>query len=295
MRALILILALGLIAADKGDLPDGSADGLSAETLAAHIRPLRPAADAPFAAMQLQAEAKAAMDKRDYARAAEAYQSILHLDPTQDAARLALAEIALIGKQPDKADQILGTISAPALRLRIDFELDRLHDVESQLRAGFEQTQDPRLLNLLGQWLESQDRGQEARAIFAQADPFQSQGLSDNNIGLSYLREGALTLAQDAFNRAVKKNPSEPRFDTHRRLCALMRGRYVEGLDGLGPAEAAPLLRDAGLSAMRRGETRLAHLLLDRASNLSVRHDPALAQLITQLEDQRSNPDKDAQ
>jgi tetratricopeptide (TPR) repeat protein len=289
MRGLVTLLAFGLIAANAPD-PEAVSSTLSPE-----VRSLQPAADAPFAAMMQLSKADAARAQGDWAAAAAAYRAVLHLDPDQGKAREGLAETLLAMGRADAAYEALSPVSSQdqthlSLRLRIDLARGHLDQPDEHLREGFAKTRDPRLLNALGRWLDDQGHGEAARKAFQDAAPYQRPGLAETNIGLSFLRQGALRLAQHAFDRAVAADPVDLNFQRHQRLCALMRGDYMSGLEGMSAGEAAPFLRQAGASALSRGDKELARLLLKQAETLSVRHDPKLATLIARLENERPDP-----
>lgn len=269
-RLAILLLAPALLAAELAPraLPDAGT-GL----------------DAPFAAMRLLGAADDARERQDWSAAAGHYRDVLALDPALDGARLGLVESLLALGRAGEADELLKPGEDRSARLRIDLALGRLAEPAAALEAGFAATNDPRLLNALGRWRDDRGEGEAARMAFMRADTHQAPGLAQNNIGLSFLREGELERAQAAFDAAAGRT-SDPHVSRNRRLCALLRADYAAGLSGLSGADAAPLLREAGAGALARGETRLAALLLERASALSPRFDPRTQALLERLQEE---------
>ena len=269
MKRLTAIAALALLAAEPAPLD---------------VRPVLETSVEPFTVLMQLGEARRAAASGDDATAITLYRSLLAVDPGMPDARTGLAASLLAVGKTVEADAALGTAPDPVIRLLIDSELGRLSDAEAALRDGFRDTRDPRLANALGRRLDDQGRGRDARTAFLRAAPHQRPGVAQNNIGLSFLREGELDRAQAAFAAARALDPEDGLFRRNHRLCALMRGDYATGLDGLRGDDAAPLLREAGAGALSRGETALARLLLDRASDLSVRHDPRIAALQERLD-----------
>ena len=266
---------------------------IAADLAPASLRPAVNAADAPFAAMQALGEARAAEARADWTSAEARFALVLRLDPQLHEARRGLARSRLSRGDAPGADAALHGTDAPVLRALVDLRLGRHADPQGALESAFAQTSDPRLLVALGRWHDEAGRGEQARRVFARAAPHQPPGTAQANIGLSLLREGQLERAQIAFDMAERMDPDA--FGAHARLCALRRGDIARGLRGVSGPQAAPLLRDAGESAMMQNEPRLARLLLERARDLSARHDPRTQAMLDQLEDQRANPGQHAQ
>ena len=282
-RLLVSLLCLGLIAADPPEAP-------------VEVRPVTESSVQPFEVLM---ELRRARELREPRARARAYQSVLGFDPALVEARLGLGRALVDLGELDAAHAALqgagGSVEAHTLRLVVAVERGERDDADVVLPNRFAHYPDPRLMNTLGRWLDERGRDAEARNAFRRADALQRPGLADANVGASYFRAGDLDSAQAAYRRAVSRDPSDPGFRRGYRLSLLADGNYEGALAGATGAEADAVLRAGAARALRSGEVRLARLMLERAVALSPRHDPALAALLQQLDEEARHKAEHAQ
>jgi Flp pilus assembly protein TadD len=105
----------------------------------------------------------------------------------------------------------------------------------------------------------------------------QRAGVTENNLGQSFLAEEQIETALTHFTRATLQAPSDHVFDNNRRLALLLQQEYVAAIRGLPADKASALLGDAGIIAARHGDKKLAIYLFEKAQALSPRYNAKLA------------------
>ncbi|RAK56137.1 hypothetical protein DJ017_17265 [Phenylobacterium soli] len=86
-----------------------------------------------------------------------------------------------------------------------------------------------------------------------------------NNRGYSYLLQGRLDAAASDFVAALQRKPDLAEARANLRLTLALRGDYDRATDGVGAADRAALLNNAGLAAGARGDFGKAEALLQQA------------------------------
>ncbi|WP_409432899.1 hypothetical protein ACJ3XI_11920 [Litorimonas sp. RW-G-Af-16] len=236
-------------------------------------------------------QADAAYAAGEYAAALESYRFVYFHDRGQERATLGYANSALATGQIALADSLFKTLKSDAARtgqvLCAVMQGTTAHP-EAALRLRLETAaDDSRVWNALGHVLDADGRGAQARQAYAMAGlAGQRAGLTENNLGQSFLMEGDWDTAQTHFTRAVLQAPGQARFDNNRRLTMMLKGNFAEAISGVAPDRASQLLGDAGIIAARKKELILAKTLFETAQSLSPVYDQALNSHIDRLNTQ---------
>ena len=158
----------------------------------------------------------------------------------------------------------------------------RLGLIENTTKALIDALQiksDPRLWTLLGQFQDMEGQSMTARQSYAMAGLAGARpGLADNNIGQSFLTEGAFESALKAFSKAAKADPFDVQFDNNRRRVLINLGETHQAIAGLPPERAAIFLEQAADQAMVDREVKLAQYLYRKSLDLSPRYNPKVAE-----------------
>ncbi|MEP1230063.1 MAG: tetratricopeptide repeat protein [Litorimonas sp.] len=235
-------------------------------------------------------QAEIAFENGNYALALQHYRYVHLHDPNQTQAALGYADAALALGKTRLAAQVYGDFTNKNMRAQNGLLLANILDgridiPETHLRTYLKTTpSDARLWNMLGHILDKDGRSDEARRAYIQAEAAgQRPGLSANNIGQSYLKQGHIGEALNAFTRASGEAPASHLFDNNRRLTLLLRKDYTQALAQLSSDRASQLLKDAGIIAHRQGEKKLAVYFLEKSIALNPVYDPQAESYLTRL------------
>jgi len=260
------------------------------KTSAIELRAIKDSSVDVFDVLAHIPKADTAFAQGNYALALQHYRYVYLHDPKQDHVAMGYADAALalgqtaIAKKIYKDFAITNNRAKSGLLLTCVLE-KTLKDPEVKLRAQLETaSDDARLWNMLGQILDANERGSEARQAYAMAQlAGQRAGLASNNIGQSFLKEQNLEAALREFTQASFDAPQNRLFDNNRRLTLLLQKDYIQALRQLDKSRASQLLKDAGLIVARQGETKLAKYFLEKSIWLNPVYDESAAQYLEQL------------
>lgn len=226
-------------------------------------------------------KAKQAYEDGDFSQALQDYRYVYLHDPDQKQALMGYADAALALGQCSLATSLYAKFEDEHTRassgaLICQILSQQSPNPEMRLLAQIKHApDDARLYNLLGKILDHSARGKEARIAYGQAKTLEQRaGLADNNIGQSYLVQGDLDAALDAFTRAVTLAPKTELFDSNRRLVLLLKRDYSAALTRIDSARASTLLKDAARITERQGEIKLAEYMMRKAVSLDPVYDP---------------------
>lgn len=257
---------------------------------AVDIRPIENSSVDVFGVLSHIPKADKAFARGDYSLALQHYRYVYLHDPKQAHSAIGYADAALALGQTALAAQVYKTTNIDNPRaqsglLLIGIITKTADNPEARLREQLKITSsDARLWNMLGQVLDTNNRGAEARQAYAMAQlSGQRLGLAANNIGQSFLKEARLSEALSEFTRASLDAPQNRLFDNNRRLTLLLQKDYTQALTQLDKDRASQLLKDAGLIVAQQGETKLAIYFLEKSIALNPVYDDQAAQYLAQL------------
>ena len=257
---------------------------LAKAALETEIRSVETESTEIFTIFETLSNAQTALDRRDYILARRGFESVLLYDPELQPARsglrrtlIALGDVSSATKlidDPNSADAILiKTLSGSSTTPLKDLEI------------GLQMHTDSRLWNLLGRLQDGKGQHAQARQAYAMAGlAGQRLGLSENNIGQSFLLSGDTEKALDAFDRAVAADPTDARFDNNRRGALVKLGRLQPALAGLNADRASVFLAQAGDRAATDDDIKLAKYLYRKSLDLSPRFNPDTARKLEMLQ-----------
>jgi len=267
-----------------------SHDKQSVKTAELNVRAVKDSSVDLFDVLSHIPRADTAFADGDYALAFQHYRYVYLHDPKHIHSALGYADSALALAQTALASQIYDSLPPDNLRaqngkLLIGIIEETIENPEAQLKAQLEIVpDDARLWNMLGQVLDQDNRGNDARAAYASAQKAgQRAGLAANNIGQSFLKEGLYDKAQIEFTRASLEAPQTRLFDNNRRLTLLLRKNYADALMQLDKDRSSQLLKDAALIAAHQGERKLAIYFLEKSIALNPVYDFQTVEYLTQL------------
>ncbi len=233
-------------------------------------------------------QAESAYKSGDYKAALAAYRYVYLHDRNQDEAALGYANSALALGQVDIAQTLYRQLTSEEARngevlcAVIKSETDH---PEAALRHRLKTSpNDGRLWNMLGRVLDEAARHKDAREAYVMAGMAgQRAGITENNLGLSFLREGRRPQALEHFQRAVLQAPADVKFDNNRRLALLLEKKYAPALQALDGERASQILSDAGVIAAAQDDTKLAFLLFEKANQLSPVYNARIEHYLAKL------------
>ena len=233
--------------------------------------------------------AKAAYKAGDFSAALMGYRYVYFHDNSQAEAALGYANSALALGQVDLAQSLFRKLSSDDARtgevicavIKGETNLP-----EAALRARLEVTpRDGRLLNMLGRMMDDKGDHRAARESYVLAGMSgQRPGVSENNMGLSFLSEGQGDKALEYFQRAVLRSPQDIKFDNNRRLALLMQKKYSAALEALDSERASLILSDAGVIALGQDDPKLARFMFEKAQSLSPVYNIDIERRLAQLD-----------
>jgi Flp pilus assembly protein TadD len=245
------------------------------ESVTAGIRPFVSNSTDELGVLQNLLKANNLRAKGNCLEAIRLYSMIVRYDPALEPAIIGLAQCHMTLGQNDKALTVLKNASINSKEAKALEALAKAKTLSGIERLTFlkdhtNSTQDARLLNLLGKSYVELSNFEEAKASYLKAEVLgQSEGVLENNLGVLELSKGNISKATSYFAVARQKAPSENRFANNHRLSLLMNGQYVEALEELNSSNANRFLYKAALIAEKKGEHRLAKILLEKAIETS--------------------------
>ena len=146
-----------------------------------------------------------------------------------------------------------------------------------------------RAWNALGAMYDRTSAWSQAEAAYQHAmDAAPSAAAPLNNRGYSYLLQGRLDQAAADFVTALQKKPDLAEARANLRLALALRGDYDRATDGVGNADRAALLNNAGLAAGARGDFGQAESLLQRAITTKGEFYPRASENLTLIRELQS-------
>jgi len=248
-----------------------------------------------FAIFETLSKAQSDLEQRDYISARRGFESVLMHDPDLQPARAGLRRTLIaFGDVREAAKFIDDPMSADAILIKI---LSQGSSAPiDELKNGLLAHSDPRLWNLLGRLQDNEGLHAQARQAYAMAGlAGQRPGLSENNIGQSFLLSRDTEKALNAFDRAVAADPQDIRFDNNRRGALIKLGRLQPALAGLNADRASVFLVQAGDQAVTQNDVKLAKYLYRKSLELSPRFNPDTARKLETLQHQSYNAPKHAE
>lgn len=286
-RSIFLVSALLALSACDIDLDLWQSDEEAAEEAVEEaVNPVREA----LASGVSVAEAERALDRKDYQRAYDILREILVVDPTDDAAKLALARTYLARSEGHNAQIILDSLSEEArdsprahmLRGLALLVVGKLDEATAQLELAL--AEDPslwRAANGLGLVNDIEQRWDQAEANYNLAVAIKSDSATvHNNMGYSYLLQGRVEDASKAFTTSLVYDPDLDIARSNLRLALAAEGRYADAIAGTERKDLPQVLNNIGFVAMSRGDYESADTFFHRAIDESpVYYDAAVQNL----------------
>ncbi|NKB50582.1 MAG: tetratricopeptide repeat protein [Alphaproteobacteria bacterium] len=258
---------LALSACEDLGLESGEQPPLSAE----EVNPVRQA----LAAGVSVEEANAALARKDYDTAYDKLRQYLILNPSDDGAKISLARTYLGRNEGLNAQTILDSLSEEA---RDSAEVGMLRGLalliegERVEAAGYlvaALAEDPTLwqsANGLGLISDFDQRWDEAEANYKRALEAKSDAsVVHNNLGYSYLLQGRVDEATEAFATSLTYEPGLAVARSNLRLALAAKGRYTDAIAGADRANLPQVLNNIGYVAMSRGDFESADIFFHRA------------------------------
>lgn len=221
------------------------------------------------------ADAERALDARDYQRAYSILRQHLIRNPTDDAAKLSLAQTYLGRNEGHNAQAVLDSLTdenqdSPRAHLLRGLALLVIGErVEATVQLETALAADPSLwqaANGLGLIHDFEQRWDEAEASYRLALEIKSDAaVVHNNLGYSYLRQGRLDEATKAFTTSISIEPNLATAVSNLRLALAAKGRYIDAAAGTDRADLPRVLNNIGYVAMVRGEYESAGIFFQRA------------------------------
>lgn len=221
------------------------------------------------------ADAERALDAKDYQRAYDILRQHLIRNPTDDAAKLSLAQTYLGRYEGRNAQTILDSLTdeardSPRAHLLRGLALLVVGErVEATVQLEMALEADPSLwqaANGLGLIHDFEKRWDEAEASYRLAlEKKSDSAVVHNNLGYSYLRQGRLDEATKAFTTSISIEPNLATAVSNLRLALAAKGRYIDAAAGTVRADLPRVLNNIGYVAMVRGDYESAGVFFQRA------------------------------
>ncbi len=221
------------------------------------------------------ADAERALDAKDYQRAYNILRQHLIRNPTDDAAKLSLAQTYLGRYEGRNAQTVLDSLTdetrdSPRAHLLRGLALLVVGErVEATVQLEMALEADPSLwqaANGLGLIHDFEKRWDEAEASYRLAlEKKSDSAVVHNNLGYSYLRQGRLDEATKAFTTSISIEPNLATAVSNLRLALAAKGRYIDAAAGTVRADLPQVLNNIGYVAMVRGDYESAGVFFQRA------------------------------
>lgn len=221
------------------------------------------------------ADAERALDAKDYQRAYDILRQHLIRNPTDDAAKLSLAQTYLGRYEGRNAQTVLDSLTdeardSPRAHLLRGLALLVVGErVEATVQLEMALEADPSLwqaANGLGLIHDFEKRWDEAEASYRLAlEKKSDSAVVHNNLGYSYLRQGRLDEATKAFTTSISIEPNLATAVSNLRLALAAKGRYIDAAAGTVRADLPQVLNNIGYVAMVRGDYESAGVFFQRA------------------------------
>lgn len=220
-------------------------------------------------------DANRALERNDYARAYDILRQHLVLNPTDDAAKLAMARVYVGRSEGRNAQTILNSLSdeskgsaqAHLLRGLALLVLDQRADSMVELERALEL--DPDLwqaANGLGLIYDFDQRWEEAEASYKLAlEKKSDSAVVHNNLGYSYLLQGRVDDATKSFSTSLVHDPTLAVARSNLRLALAAKGRYTDAVAGTERSQLPQVLNNIGFVAMMRRDYESASAFFQRA------------------------------
>ncbi|WP_107852483.1 tetratricopeptide repeat protein [Oceanimonas marisflavi] len=221
--------------------------------------------------------------RKNNARAEQAYRNALQEDAKRQGAKEGLALLLIDMKRHQEAETLLlEVVTADQARLgKVSAETgDCVTNAESPWRS----------YNALGLLSDILEQGQQAREYYRCALQIQpGMAMLHTNLGFSYYLESDYPQAEQAYTRAVNQEPEYERAWSNLGLLYYRWGRQSEALMALRKIMSqAEALNDLGYIAMMEGEYDIATSLFQRAIDASPRYYPKAVDNLNQARSMQS-------
>ena len=220
-------------------------------------------------------DADRAIAQKDYQRAYDILRQHLILNPTDDAAKVSLAQTYLGRYEGRNAQTILDSLSddakdAPRVHMIRGLALlvvGELTQATAELELALQE--DPSLwqaANGLGLVSDFEKRWDDAEASYKRALEAKSDAAAvHNNLGYSFLLQGRIDEATEAFSTSLSFEPNLTVAKANLRLALAAKGRYTDAIAGTDRKTLPQVLNNIGYVAMVLGDFESADVFFNRA------------------------------
>ena len=211
----------------------------------------------------------------DYPRAEAGYRAVLAKNPTDNAARLGLAESQLGQRKLDEARATFASLSDVSSYEALAHQGIGLVEVRAgnvdaaivALKAAVEKNDALwRAWNALGQAYDLSKNWQVSADAYAHAlKNTPDTSFVHNNMGVSLLAQGRYDDALKEFDGVLKTNPMLTTARTNRQITLALMQRYPDAVAGMAPEDKARALNNIGYIAMLKGDYDSAEKYFNQA------------------------------